>query len=197
MAESAGASLRKLLVSSYEGLKQRLAARFGSVDVATEVLHETWLRLDKMADTGAVREPHSYLYRMAVNVAIDRHRADARWINKAQIEALLRFDDEQPDPERIVAARSQIAELERALRQLPARRRAIFMAALVEELPYRDIAKRFGISLRSVEREMSRAFDYCSEKFEKDGSGLRNPGPGGVLDTEAARAETADNDHED
>lgn len=161
-------SLRKLLISGYDELRRRLALRLGSTDAATEVLHEMWLRLDSGADIRRVREPRAYLYRMAVNVAIDRHRADVRWLDKALIEAQVQVGGQQPDPERIASAKSELVALERALAELPPRRRAVFMAALVEGLPYREIAERLGISLRSVEREMSRALEHCNERLQQD-----------------------------
>ena len=57
MVATGRAFLRQLLVSSYDDLKRRLTRRFGSADMATEVLHETWLRLDQIAEIPAVRRP--------------------------------------------------------------------------------------------------------------------------------------------
>jgi RNA polymerase sigma-70 factor, ECF subfamily len=131
------------------------------------VLHETWLRLDGAAELGTVRQPRSYLYRTALNIAADQRRSETRWVSRAEIEALRHADDGLLDPERIVAARSEIAALERVLAELPPLRRAIFLAAVVEEQPYREIAARLGLSLRSVEREMSRALGHCSKRLDK------------------------------
>jgi RNA polymerase sigma-70 factor, ECF subfamily len=166
MVETGRYSLRQLLIAGYDELARRLTRRFGSADVATEVLHETWIRLDSGTEIAAVKRPESYLYRMALNVAVDQKRVDKRWANRAALEALLRSDIERLDPEHIAAMRSEVAALDRALAEMPARRREVFTAALVEELPYREIAKRFGISLRSVEREMACAFDHCAERLK-------------------------------
>jgi RNA polymerase sigma-70 factor (ECF subfamily) len=197
MVATGRAFLRQLLVSSYDDLKRRLTRRFGSADMATEVLHETWLRLDQIAEIPAVRRPQSYLYRMALNVAVDRRRAETRWSDKAALETLLRFDADQLDPEHIAAMRSEVMALERALAELPARRRAIFTTALVEELPYRDIAARFGLSLRSVEREMSLAFEHCSTRLEKAWGQRRVGAARNVLQMDTAPDGAAGHDHDD
>jgi RNA polymerase sigma-70 factor (ECF subfamily) len=196
MVESGRVLLRQLLVSGYEDLKRRLTRRFGSADMATEVLHETWLRLDHATEIGTVQRPKSYLYRMALNVAIDRRRADTSWFGKAELEVLLRSGDDQLDPEHIVSMRSEIAALEHVLGKLPVRCRAVFMAALVEELPYRDIAKRMGISLRSVEREMSRAFEHCGKHFEKMREGRRVGASRNVLQVDPMRDSADSHDEE-
>ncbi|UZE50518.1 sigma-70 family RNA polymerase sigma factor [Rhodopseudomonas sp. P2A-2r] len=197
MADSAPTLLRQLLITGYDELKRRLTRRVGSADVAAEALHETWIRLGHLNDTTAVRRPESYLYRMALNVAVDRHRADRRWFDKASFESVLRADDDQLDPEQIVSMQSEMTALERVLAELPERRRAIFLAALTEELTYRDIAKRFGISLRSVEREMSRAFGHCGKRIESFAGKRRVAHVGNVLSIEKARQRTGGDDRDD
>lgn len=189
--------LRQWLVSRYDELKRRLARRLGSDDVASEVLHETWLRLGQGGEVGIIRNPESYVYRMALNVAVDRVRAETRWAKRAQIEALLASESDELDPEHIVAAKSEMAAFERALSELPARSRDIFVAALIEELPYREIAERFGISLRSVEREMSRVFDHCVTSMKKSPVRRRLGPAANVLEMNTSRARAAKAEHDD
>jgi RNA polymerase sigma-70 factor (ECF subfamily) len=181
MVETARNALRNLLISRYDDLKRRLARRVGSQDVAAEALHETWIRLGQL-DTGrAVRRPESFLYRIAFNVAIDKHRAYSRWVGRAELEAVLASDEHLIDPEHIVAMRSEMAAMMKVLASLPERRQAIFKAALIEELSYREIGDRFGISLRSVEREMRQAFDHCSRNMKSFSPKWRSRLPGNVL----------------
>jgi RNA polymerase sigma-70 factor (ECF subfamily) len=163
-------SLRQLLTTRYEELKRKLTRRLGSAETAAEVLHETYLRLDGVVELGRVRNPGGLLYRIALNVAIDGYRADARWLRRAELEALTRGEEDPLTPERIVLARSEIATLEAALTEMPVRRRAIFTAALVEDLPYRTIADRFGLSVRHVEREVRSALDYAGERLKQAGA---------------------------
>ncbi len=56
--------------------------------------------------------------------------------------------------------------LELALAEMPLQRRAIFTAALIDDLPYRTIAARFGVSVRQVEREVRRALDHAEARLE-------------------------------
>jgi RNA polymerase sigma-70 factor, ECF subfamily len=197
MAENGRALFRHLLASGYDELKRRLTRRFGSADMATEVLHETWIRIGQMTESAAIQSPSSYLYRMALNIAVDRQRAEIRWSGRAELEVLLRADDDQLDLDHIVSIRSQMAELERILAELPSRRRNIFVAALVEDLSYREIADRFGISLRSVEREMSFAFDHCSKRIEKFPARRRVGASRNVLSDEAMQKRSLDDTHDD
>ncbi|HEY0182519.1 MAG TPA: sigma-70 region 4 domain-containing protein, partial [Rhodopila sp.] len=67
----------------------------------------------------------------------------------------------------IAESRLEVEALAAALRTLPERRRAIFLAARVEELPHHVIADRFGTSARTVANEIQRALDHCARCLEK------------------------------
>jgi RNA polymerase sigma-70 factor (ECF subfamily) len=74
---------------------------------------------------------------------------------------LIDFADDAPDPARVAEARSDLRVLEAAIAELPARRRDILLAARLDNLPRQEIAKRLGISLRLVEKELHLAQAFC------------------------------------
>jgi RNA polymerase sigma-70 factor (ECF subfamily) len=161
--------LRELLIRDYLKLRDRLMRRFGSADFATEILHETYLRLGAVDLTGGkgIHNADAYLYRTALNVAADARQQDYRWVDKAAVEAARRRDDHELDPEEILQAQQEWRELLAALDELPARRRAIFMAARLDELPRREIARRLGISIDTVDRELKQAFEFFAKRQDK------------------------------
>jgi RNA polymerase sigma-70 factor (ECF subfamily) len=156
-----------VLAASYDQLKHRLTRKFGSADTASEALHEAYLRLENVADITMVQKPAEFLYRAAVNAALDGYRASARQQRLHTNFGVSQHEDDPLTPERVAMARSEIALLETALSEMPARRRAIFMAVLIEELPYRVIAERFGVSQRLIVNEVGRALDYARARLEK------------------------------
>lgn len=168
MTESTWSALRALFVDRYGEFKHRLARRLGSTELAAETLQETWLRLQRAGgDPGVLARPDAYLFRIALNVAADQRDADRRRLALSEVELLRHLDDSELDPERIVASRSEIELLSRALDELPPRCRAIFIAARLHELPHKEIALQHGISTRMVERELKRALEHCGERLGK------------------------------
>ncbi len=159
------ALLLQVLTEDYSVLKGQLARRRGSPDAADDVLQESYLRLQRM-QVPRVRHPRTYLYRIALNVAADLRRSDRRRLARSEAELFLRLEHDELDPERIAAARSSVRALAQALEELPDRRRAIFVAARLEGRPYSEIAARFGISTRFLERELKQALDHCRERLE-------------------------------
>ncbi len=171
--------LRQALVINYADLSRRLTRRLGSSEAANDALQETYLRLESASILGVVRNPISYLFRIATNIAVDRQRTDARRLLATEIEALLDLPDDTPDPARIVEARSELEALERALAEMPERRRAIFKAALLDKVPRREIAKRFGVSIRTVDTEIQRALEYGARRLQESRGANCRPRPPG------------------
>lgn len=179
-------ALRALFLSKYESFRRRLRLRLGSEDLADDALHDAWLKLQGLSEMGSIDYPSAYLFRMAVNAAEDQRRGQARLLSVDEVEALYDMADELAgaqagdvlDPSRIAAGRAEIQELERALDELPPRRRAIVIAARVEELPHRDIALRFGISVRMVEKELRAGLQHCCAKLERNYVQRFGPGAG-------------------
>ncbi|MTD92736.1 sigma-70 family RNA polymerase sigma factor [Hyphomicrobium sp. xq] len=158
-------ALRALLEAGYADLKRRLARRLGSVDAASEVLHDTYLRLERFDGAIPIANPHAYLLRMVLNVAADRQRADKRLLSAVEVDELWRLSEDVLDAEAITAARSELDEFAIALQELPPRCQAILLAARVEELPHDVIAERFGISNRMVQFELRRALEHCAARL--------------------------------
>lgn len=160
-------ALRTLLTDSYTDLKRRLTRRLGSSDAAGDVLHETYLRLERFDALVPVGNPQAYLLRMALNVASDHERAQKRRLTAVEIDDLWRLGDDAIDPETIAEGRSDVALFKAALGELPPRSRAILMAARVDELSHEDIAVRFGISTRTVQYELRSALEHCAKRLER------------------------------
>jgi RNA polymerase sigma-70 factor (ECF subfamily) len=154
-----------LLVDRYGDLKRRLARRLGSADWAEEALQDTFLRLDGAEVAGEIRNPGAYLFRTAVNIALNRRRAEHRRLGADEVEALLHIADDAPDALRVIESRADLTRLKAAMAELPARQRAILLAARLEGLPRREIAARFGISVSMVEKELKKAQEHCVARF--------------------------------
>ena len=180
MTESLLILLRRVLTSEYGWLRRRLALRFGSAEFASEVLHDAWIHLDRIGEGvsgAAVHNPTAYLYRIALNIAADRKRGEQRRLLRSEVDLLFLQAEQELDPAHIAEARSELKALALAIDELPERRRAIFIAARLEELPHQAVAERFGVTVRIVDREIRAAFDHFSKVINKKHVPRRGPRP--------------------
>jgi RNA polymerase sigma-70 factor (ECF subfamily) len=156
-------SLRRLLVDQYDHLRNRLARRLGSADLASEALHEVYLRLGRTDDPGPIANPAAYLFRSAYNLASDMRRMEERHSRRAIVDGLETLVDQAPGPDGIAESKLELEALSEALLLLPRRQRAILIEARYSRTPQAEIARRHNISKRLVQRELQRAHESCKE----------------------------------
>ena len=61
----------------------------------------------------------------------------------------------------------QIARIEAIMLRLPRLTREIFMAHRLDDMPYDEIARRTGLTVRQVERHMARAILALMRGFDR------------------------------
>ncbi len=169
MTESAWKTLRNTLIERYDDLAKRLARTLGSRDRAENALHDTWLRLgrENQAELGEIRNPRGYLLRMALNVAETARRSEPKWLTYGERVAFLNAMDDRPGPEDIALNRSQLCLVERAILDLPSRRRAIFEAAWLDQRAQKDIAAEHDLSVRMVQIELKQAMQHILDRVAR------------------------------
>ncbi|MGA4475679.1 RNA polymerase sigma factor [Ectopseudomonas chengduensis] len=178
MTEKEQSAMLKLFLASYDELRARLRRRLGSDDLANDILQETYLRVDRMEQPLDVQKPGAYLFRMALNIAADRRAQDSRLLTGTEIEELMQIADEHQDPAVIVSGQSEIRALMQALTELTPRRRQILVASRMDQTSHQEIAQRFDISTRMVEKELKAALSYCAERLERKVIQRFGPGAG-------------------
>jgi len=135
----------------------QLTRRTGCPETAWDLAQgafEKLLRL-KPGRLQAIGRPDAYLRRLATNLAHDwgRSRAVADRAN-AHLEL---HSDRLSDQVAALEARDTLRRLEAALNLLKPKTREIFLAHRLHGLSYAEIAERTGLSVKGVEKQMSKA----------------------------------------
>lgn len=154
--------------SYYRELGQFLRRYIRTPQDVDDCLQETFLRVWRQEQLGTLKDDaRGYLFTTALNVARDRHRRNevrCAGAHDALDDELV--DDCEPDAEAIAHWRHGIRQLETALTGLRDSTRVVFLLHHVERLTYPEIARRQGVTTRTVEREMARALAHCAEHLQ-------------------------------
>jgi RNA polymerase sigma-70 factor (ECF subfamily) len=126
-------------------------------DTAEEIVQSTFARLwEKRGSLHIEESGQAYLYRAVYNASLnhlEHQKVKAKYYAHAMREGES-GDDSGATESRV---RALEARLESALRKLPEACRTIFQLSRFEELKYREIADRLGLSVKTVETQMSKA----------------------------------------
>ncbi|MFT4173099.1 MAG: sigma-70 family RNA polymerase sigma factor [Rhodocyclaceae bacterium] len=170
MSEEVRLILMDYLSRHYGVLKRQLGWALRNAELAEDALHDTWLRVrdQERHEDGPIRKPGGYLVRMAINIALDMQRRQSRNLPLDEINALMELADAAPGPDRTAEARLQLDAVCGLLERMPARRREVVVLVHMDDLTQPEVAKRLGISLRTVEYELRNAHDYLSARMAHD-----------------------------
>ena len=161
--------LQAVLESNYAALHRRLTRHLGCAELASDSLHDAWLRLGALtAGDGAAlaHSPVAYVFRVACNAAMDSLRRNRAWLYADEEDGVASLVDFLADtaagPERLAELHADVRRLAQAVDLLPRRHRQVLEALRVDELTRQEVAARHDMSLRNVDTALRQALDHCA-----------------------------------
>jgi RNA polymerase sigma factor (sigma-70 family) len=147
-------------------------ARTGSAAEAEDLIQDLYLKLAAMPPGPAVEDPSAFLYRMTVNLMLDRARGQRRSAARDDAWRLSRGQRiggvdaaDEASPEDSAAARERLRRLAEAVQGLPAQTRRAFELHKLEGLSQAEAADRLGVSRKTVEKQVSAALRLLLAKL--------------------------------
>jgi RNA polymerase sigma-70 factor (ECF subfamily) len=161
MSDHRHESLSNLFQQCEPELRGFLSRRLGP-HAADDVAQEAYVRLLQYPCLDAVRNLRAFLFKTASNLMVDWVRQDQARAKNIQADVDLEIlSTATPDPEAVADGTLQLGRFQEALAELPVLCRHAFLLNRIDGLTHAEIAKRLGISKKTVERYILKAFDHC------------------------------------
>lgn len=142
-------------------LRRSLRARLGNSQEADEAAQEAFLRLHIAQGRGKVENPRGFLFTIATNLAIDvirKRRTQSHYVQTVKGSADGGSTaDRGGSPEQLLAAKQKLEVAMAVINDLPPRCQHVFLLHRFEDLSYKQIANRLGITKKGVEYHMTQA----------------------------------------
>ncbi len=146
----------------------------GSAVEPADIAQEAYLRMMQYEGSQQIRAPYHLLLRVAMNVVQDlRRAARVRHVLRHRSIEGLEMASDAPGPDRALVHAEDLDRVLRAIEMLPPRCREIFLLHRSGELSYPQIAARYGISVKTVEKHMRSALKQLRGEDVAPCAGMR------------------------
>ncbi len=163
-------ALAEISRNHYAALVRFLSVRTGSVEDAQEIVQEAFAKMLALDRPGTISFLASYVWRVAVNLAIDRRRQQT--LHERYTRAMPHVERQEHSAESTVEARERLAIVERAIGNLPARCLEAFILHVLNGLTFDEVGREMRISGRMAQKHLARALEYLQSCLDSaDGTG--------------------------
>ncbi len=154
---------KSLFDQYYEGIKSFLYYKTGDIAVAEDIVQEVFIKLWDKREQIEMKTVKSFLFTIANNLAINHLKHQ---------NIVFNFSKNESRPGKVESPHFQLElkefqeSLERLLAEMPENYRIVFLMNRIEKLTYSEIAERLDLSVKAIEKRMSKALAYLRERLK-------------------------------
>lgn len=152
----------ELFKDYFAAIRNYIYYKTSDLELAEDIAQDTFVKLWENRKKIDKRTVKSFLYTISGNLAINqlkRQQLQYKFVNQASE----RVNSESPE------YKLQMQEYEKKLQDviasMPDGSREVFLMNRLEDLKYKEIAERLGISVKAVEKRMSKALQIIRDKL--------------------------------
>jgi len=149
-------------------LRAWLRSRFPRECDIDDVIQEAYLKVLRARERGELSSPKAFLFATARNLALD-HVKSPKFSRTEYLEQsdFTDFADDAMGIPEIVARNQELEILTKAVQSLPKRCRQAFTLAKIYGMSQKDIARKLGISERTVSAQLTIGIHKCVDFVEQ------------------------------
>ena len=171
MAERGKSLVERLFAEHRAALEAFFQRRIRTKSDAPDLAQEVYLRMLRVNDTDAIRNPELYLYTVANNLVkehavLDRGLASGVDVDETTVQQQL---SELPAFDADLDEMQRVARLRVVLTQLRPKCRAAVVLHYRQGLSYAEIAERLGVSTHMVKKYLSQSLVHCRRRMARLG----------------------------
>lgn len=158
-------AFEQLFKSHYKALHSYASVMLRDEDTAEEIVQSMFLKFwEKRSLLNIQTSIKAYLYKCVHNDSLNylKHQTIKTKYQNYAVQSM--NDHHEPASSRVELTELEL-RLHQALKELPEQCRTIFQMSRFEELKYREIADRLGLSVKTIENQMGKALKILRIKL--------------------------------
>jgi RNA polymerase sigma-70 factor (ECF subfamily) len=148
----------------YSGLRNFLYYKTSQAELAEDVAQDAFVKLWETREKIDKSSLKAYLFTIANNLMINKLKREQlrfKFLNSTKERS------DNVTPQYLVEMQEFDEKLQATLAKIPDGAREVFLMNRIDGLKYREIAEMLGLSMKAVEKRMSRALAILREELDK------------------------------
>jgi len=156
---------RQVFRELYKPVRNFIYFRCSDSDMAEDIAQDVFLKLWETRSRIDKRTVKAFVYTIAHNLTINNVKRRQLQYNFRKAPAPDRDND---SPDKMMEMQEYDQKLQDVLGSLPQGGREVFLMNRLEDLTYQEIAARLGLSVKAIEKRMSKVLKILREKLGVD-----------------------------
>jgi RNA polymerase sigma factor (sigma-70 family) len=161
--------IERLFTAHGAALQRFFRRRIREAPDAPDLAQEVYVRMLRVSDSDAIRDPELYLFTVANNLVrehalVEKRRRACDDIDDEAIQEQLA---ELPQLDGEIDTMRRTERLREVFEQLSPKCRATLILQYRDELSYQQIAERLGISTHTVKKYVMQGLELCRRRMER------------------------------
>jgi RNA polymerase sigma-70 factor (ECF subfamily) len=169
MPEPKKTFVERLFAEHRNALQAFFYRRIKSKHDAADLVQEVYLRILRVKDADAIRNPEGYLYAVATNLVYEHSVLVRRNATPTDPDQVFVEGDSARSAgfEELFDTATRVVRLREVLAQLPPKCRATVNLKYQHGLSYQEIAERLGVSPHMVQKYLGSALAHCRRRMTR------------------------------
>ncbi len=156
--------LREVYDQYFESLKGFLYYKTGDIDLSEDLVQEVFIKVWEKRDSIKKDTVKSLLYTIANNLMIN-HFKHKQVVMNHQGDVIAQNRAEHNSPQFVLEEKEFERKLNDVIQSLPEGCREVFLMNRIDKLKYEEIANRLELSVKAIEKRMSKALSIIREQL--------------------------------
>lgn len=149
----------------YKPVRNFIYFRCGDKDLAEDLTQDTFVKLWETRTRIDKSTVKAYLYKIAQNNTINYQKRQQLMYRFRKIQGSTTDSD---TPEKLAEMKEYEDRLSAVIAMLPDGGREVFLMNRLEDLTYQEIAERLGLSVKAIEKRMSKVLKILRDELGTD-----------------------------
>ncbi|MBD0401673.1 RNA polymerase sigma factor [Flammeovirga sp. EKP202] len=156
---------KELFDKYYDSIRSFIFYKIGDIDLSEDIAQETFVKFWESREKVILDTVKTYLYTIANNLMLN-HIKHGKVVLQFEQKQNKKDGEVETNPEYKMELDEFQSTLNKTISEIPDKSRTVFLMNRIDGLTYTEISERLGVSVKAIEKRMSKALSILRKELD-------------------------------